>query len=250
MVVGTHRYDLDRLPREVIREAVANAVAHRVYEDSRRPVRVEVRPAEVRVVSPGPLPEPVTPESMREQTAPRNISVIASLRRYGLAEDEGRGVDLIEDSMTATMLDPPRFIDDGASVTVVLPLTTTVTPRERAWGLATQRSGRIRPADRLLLVHAAPVGLPLTDAERRDLILSLAASGSVTNETVCGATGLDRVQALTLLRQLVERGDLEVSGQKRGTRYSLAPKALPPSHSDSADRERAMVEDARQVDGS
>jgi ATP-dependent DNA helicase RecG len=55
-VVGLHRYELERIPLEVLREAIANAVAHRVYEDNRRCVRIEIRPTWVWVVSPGPLP--------------------------------------------------------------------------------------------------------------------------------------------------------------------------------------------------
>jgi ATP-dependent DNA helicase RecG len=85
VVVGLRRYELDRLPLPVLREALANAVAHRVYEDNRRSVRVEIRPTRVRITSPGPLPEPVTVANMREQNAARNLTVISALRRFRLA---------------------------------------------------------------------------------------------------------------------------------------------------------------------
>lgn len=107
-VVGLHRYELERIPLPVLREAVANAVAHRVYEDNRRCVRIEIRPTKVRIVSPGPLPEPVTVQNIREQNAARNTEVIATLRRFRLAEDTGRGIDVMQDVMAERLLDPPH----------------------------------------------------------------------------------------------------------------------------------------------
>lgn len=91
-VVGLHRYELERIPLPVLPEAVANAVAHRVYEDTRRSVRIDIRRTKVSITSPGPLPEPVTVDNIREQNAARNAEVIATLRRFRLAEDAGRGV--------------------------------------------------------------------------------------------------------------------------------------------------------------
>jgi ATP-dependent DNA helicase RecG len=59
---------------------------------------------------------------MRQAQAARNPDIIDLLRRFSLAEDAGRGVDVMEDEMEEALLDPPRFIDDGVSVTVELPL--------------------------------------------------------------------------------------------------------------------------------
>jgi ATP-dependent DNA helicase RecG len=154
-VVGLHRYELERIPLPVLREAVANAVAHRVYEDTRRSVRIDIRPTKVSITSPGPLPEPVTVDNIREQNAARNAEVIATLRRFRLAEDAGRGVDLMQDVMAEQLLDAPTFRADATSVTVDLPLTSTVTIAERAWVGEIESRGELRPLDRILLVHAA-----------------------------------------------------------------------------------------------
>ena len=113
VVLGTHRYELPRLPEVVLREAVANALAHRSYEASGTAVRVELRPSAVVVRSPGGLPEPVTVENIREANAARNLTTISLLRRFGLAEDQGRGIDVMQDTMAEEMLDPPRFVDSG-----------------------------------------------------------------------------------------------------------------------------------------
>lgn len=109
VLVGIRRHDLPRLPEAVLREAIANAVAHRSYEAMGTAVRIDIHPDRVVVTSPGGLPEPVTVENIREQYAARNLLVIKTLRRYGLAEDEGRGVDLMQDEMMSNLLAPPEF---------------------------------------------------------------------------------------------------------------------------------------------
>ena len=52
VVLGTRRYDLPRLPEVVVREAIANGLAHRSYEAGGTAVRVEMRPSMVVVKSP------------------------------------------------------------------------------------------------------------------------------------------------------------------------------------------------------
>lgn len=228
VVVGLRRYELDRLPLRVLREAVANAVAHRVYEDNRRSVRIEVRPTRVRIVSPGPLPEPVTVENMREQNAARNIAVIEVLRRFHLAEDKGDGVDLMQDLMAEHLLDAPRFTADDVSVTVDLPLVSTVTPAERAWVAEIESRGGLKPHDRVLVVHAAR-GRVLTNTSARELL------------------GVDSTHARGALRRLCDAGLLIQEGSRSGARYVLAASLMPPSglRLTRADLHRVVLDLAR-----
>ena len=272
VVLGVRRYDLPRLPEVVLREAVANALAHRSYETAGTAVRVEMRPSSVVIRSPGGLPEPVTVENMRETSAARNLIVIRVLRRFGLAEDEGLGVDVMQDAMVDEMLDPPRFTDNGHEVAVELPIRSAVAPVERAWIRELEHRGTLHGADRIALVYAArgeilanarvreilgvdaddaretlrrlrdegfleqrgqrggatyrlsgslrpPAGLRLSTEELDDVVARLAADGSIANSDVRAATGLDRVEALSLLDRLVRSGRLRRSGQRRGTRY-------------------------------
>ncbi|MGH3569133.1 MAG: RNA-binding domain-containing protein [Pseudonocardia sp.] len=209
VVVGLHRYEMERIPMEVLREAIANAVAHRVYEDNRRCVRIEIRPTWVRVVSPGPLPEPVTVQNMRDQNAARNVDVIAALRRFRLAEDAGRGVDLMQDVMVEQLLDPPAFAADDSSVAVDLPLTSTVTPAERAWVMEVETPGGLKPRDRVLVVHAAR-GRILTNATARKLL------------------SVDSTHARRALQRLRDASLLVQEGSSSGARYVLADNIMPP----------------------
>lgn len=210
VVLGVRRYELHRVPPVVIREAVANALAHRSYELDRTPVRIEIRPSSVRILSPGGLPEPVTVENIRETTAPRNLSVIAALRRFGLAEDAGRGIDVMEDTMLEEMLDPPAFLDNGHEVSVILPVRSAVAPAERAWIRELELRGNLEGPDRLVLVHAAR-GESLTNARVREILQT------------------DGPAARAALQRLRDAGFLEQRGQRGGATYHLAGTLAPPA---------------------
>lgn len=210
VVLGLHRHELPRVPELVLREAIANAVAHRTYETGRQAIRIELHPDRVTIRSPGGLPEPVTVANMREQSAARNVDVIRVLRRFRLAEDAGMGVDAMQDAMDAAMLERPEFDADADHVQVTLRLDSTVTPRERAWLTEIEGRGHIRGSDRLLLLHAA----------RGDLL---------TNSGVRQLLGVDSVHARASLQRLRDLGYLQQSGQRGGAHYTLDRDLGPPA---------------------
>lgn len=203
VVLGLYRHELPRVPEVVLREAIANAVAHRSYELSGSAVRVEIRPDAVSIVSPGGLPEPVTVKNIRDAQAARNPDLITTLRRMGLAEDVGRGVDVMQDTMMQELLDAPQFEDLKHAVRVTLPTHGAVSPRERAWVRELESRGRLTPKDRVLLVHAAR-GDSLTNASARRLL------------------GVDSVHARQLLRRLRDGGFLVQAGERGGASYHLS----------------------------
>jgi ATP-dependent DNA helicase RecG len=202
VVLGTRRYELPRLPEIVLREAIANALAHRSYEAAGTAVRVELRPSAVVVRSPGGLPEPVTVENIRETNAARNLVVIRVLRALGLAEDVGRGVDVMQDTMAAEMLEPPRFRDSGHEVAVELPIRSAVAPAERAWIHELERRGTLRGLDRIALVHAAR-------------------GETLTNKRVRQLAAVDAHTARDVLHRLRDHGFLEQHGRRGGATYRL-----------------------------
>jgi ATP-dependent DNA helicase RecG len=111
VVLDARRYEPSRVQEVVLREALANALAHRSYETSGTAIRVELRPPVVVVRSPGGLPEPVAVENIRETNVARNLVVIRILRALGLAEDAGRGVDVMQDTMEGQGQDRPASDD-------------------------------------------------------------------------------------------------------------------------------------------
>lgn len=209
IVSGVRRYELPKIPEVVLREAFANAVAHRTYEELGRAIRIELRPDRVTVLSPGGFPEPVTEENIRETQSARNITLIRALRHLRIAEDAGRGIDVMEDAMAEALLDPPAFEDLDHSVRVTLPIRGPIGPQERAWVREVESRGKIDPRARIPLVHAAR-GEVLTNGRVRQLL------------------GVDSGEARRTLQQLRDAGFLEQVGKRGGASYVLAASIRAP----------------------
>lgn len=202
VVTGAYRHDVPRLPARVVRETIANAVAHRDYSNDRTPIVVEIRPAAVTVTSPGLLPAPVSVSTLREAQAPRNHTVIDVLRRFGLAEDSGQGIDVIQDGMAFELLDEPEFLESSDAFTVTLRLGGLVSVTERAWLAEYERQGALRPDERILLLTAA----------RED---------RVTNARARDVLGVDGVEARNRLQRLRDAGLLDQHGERGRAYYTL-----------------------------
>lgn len=202
VITGTRRHDVPRLPRRVVREVVANAVAHRDYSHDRTPIVVEIRPSFVRITSPGRLPAPVSLATLREAQAPRNHTVIAVLRRFGLAEDSGQGIDVIQDEMRFELLAEPEFEEVADSFAVLLRLRGQISTHERGWLAEFERQGKLRPSDRLLL-------------------LTVLRESRVTNARAREILQVDSVQARASLRRLRDAGLLHQHGAKSRAYYTL-----------------------------
>jgi ATP-dependent DNA helicase RecG len=210
VVIGLSRHELPRLPTVVLREALANAVAHRSYELTGVAIRVELHPEEVRITSPGGLPEPVTEENIGVAQSARNGRIISVLRQAGLAEDAGRGINVIVNSMRSELLDAPRFKDLGRGVEVSLPTRGTVTATERAWVREVESRGMIQPLDRLILVHAAR-------------------GGQITNGRVRELLNIDSSDARQALRRLRDAELLIQEGTRGGATYRISNRISAPS---------------------
>lgn len=226
-IVGVRRREIPRLPERVVREALANAVAHRTYEVRGSAITVEIAAGEITITSPGSLPEPVTVQNIRETQAARNPAVIDALRRLQLAEDEGVGVDRIFEDMRGELLEDPVFVDTGSHVRVTLPTRGTVSVSERAWLHDLAERGDIDSGDRRLLVQAA-----------RGVHLS--------NRLARGLLGVGEAASRARLARLVDRGLLVRTGDRAATEYTIASELRVPSVASRDELNAIVINLARQ----
>ncbi len=210
--------------------SIANAVAHRSYEATGTAIRIDLRPTSVTITSPGGLPEPFTIEHIREQQAARNDLVLTTLRRLHLAEDQGRGIDRIQDDMAGNLLDAPEFDTDGSSFTVTLKTGGVVTARERAWVRGLVDDDRLDPRSALVLVEVAR-------------------TGRITNKRVRERLAVDSVDARSILQGLVGEGLLRQVGERGGAEYQIAPPLAVPERIRYTDNELDRMVLELAVDG-
>ena len=133
VVLGVRRYELPRLPEEVLREASRQCAGtpqlrgRRHCRSGRDATVVGGHPFAGRPSGAGDGREHARGTGRTQPRGHRDSP--------GVWGSRGRRprVDLMQDAMADEMLDPPRFEDNGHEVTVELPLRSAVAPVERAW---------------------------------------------------------------------------------------------------------------------
>lgn len=206
-IVGLNRLRLDEYPEEALREALVNAVAHRLYEDSGRKILLEVFHNKVVISSPGLPPMPITLASLRRgkyRPCSRNPVLAQCLSYFHRIEERGSGFRRMRDQMLNHGLEPPLLGADMGYFQVTFPGPGDDIDRLRV------------PEARLLVTPAIEAVLD----ERQKAILAYALeSGSVTTGWVMEAFGIVRDTAHRELVRLVELNLLLRRGYGRGAGY-------------------------------
>lgn len=123
-IVGAQRRRIRPLPMTAIREALANAIAHRDYRLVRgatvilalgEPTRI------LKVTSPGTLPPGVSVDRLiATPSRPRNPALAGALRALGIGEGEGIGIDRMYGSMLREGHPVPEIEEAAGDVSVRL----------------------------------------------------------------------------------------------------------------------------------
>ena len=180
------REDTPLLPVEAVREALANAFAHRDYASGSGSVGVALYDDRLEIISPGELHFGLTPEKLLKphESKPWNPLIASTFYRRGHIEAWGRGTLKIAELLQQAGLDPFTVASDMETVTVTFKL-----PGKREelgggvngganGGASGGASGGVSSGVSNLLVHieshpgqkaaqiAAALGIPLRTAER------------------------------------------------------------------------------------
>lgn len=208
ITVGLFRVPIPNYDRRAFREAFVNALVHRDYS---RLSAVHVRWSEegITISNPGGFVEGVSVSNLLvTEPRPRNPSLADAVKRIGLAERTGRGVDLIYQGLLRYGRPAPDYAQSTAhSVVVVLPggdadvaLLKAILEEER------RINSSPLPVDALIT-------LSLLRHERR-----------VDTASVARATQRDESAARRVIERLVESGLVEAHGVTRGRTYTLSSR--------------------------
>lgn len=120
-IEGFRRTDRPQYPREVLREAVVNAVAHRDYSITGAQIRLLVLDDVIEVRSPGTLPNTMTLETIRAYNhVSRNDLITQFLSRMGYMKDFGTGIPRMIRLMKQHNSSEPEFELQGQEFVVRL----------------------------------------------------------------------------------------------------------------------------------
>ena len=119
-IEGLRRRDEPEFPPFVLREAVANAIAHRDYT-IRGQVRVFIFDDRVEIINPGELPNTVTLDNILFGIhVERNPLLVTFLAKLGLMSRVGTGIPRMIRAMREAGSPPPEFRVTGGQFSVVL----------------------------------------------------------------------------------------------------------------------------------
>ncbi len=117
-VTGFERREITEYPYAAVREAIANAVAHRDYDREDVEVRVSVFADRIEVQSPGRLPAPLTLDTLGEEYALRNRVIAELLFNIRYIERWNTGIRRMRQLMRAHGLPEPIFQEIGQTFRV------------------------------------------------------------------------------------------------------------------------------------
>ncbi len=125
---GVRRVDIPENPDYSVREALANAFAHRDWSLEGAKVRLFIFDDRLEISSPGRLPPPITLEGLGYDQFSRNRLIARVLVERGSIEEVGLGIRRMREEMASLGLPEPGFREDGFSFVITF---RSIAPRER-----------------------------------------------------------------------------------------------------------------------
>lgn len=188
IIEGADRKKKEKIPEAAFREAIANALIHRVW-DIESQIRVSLDEDRIEVVSPGGLPSGITEKEYLEGkiSVLRNRNLANIFYRLGFVEVFGTGIARIK-QLYEEGIEKPDFEVSANTIKIVLPVFEN--------------------------------NLNLTDDERTIYkILSKVMLKPISE--IAPYVPFGKSKTTQLLKDMVEKGVVAVEGKGRGTKYII-----------------------------
>ncbi len=211
--MGIFRMPAPDFSKTALREAIVNAFSHRDYTRLGR-VRVAITDEGLTIANPGGFIEGITVDNLlTAEPHGRNPLLADALKRVGLAEKTGRGIDRIfEGSLIYGRLLPDYSASTSVSVSLFIPRSAPDMQIARMVSEEQNRLGRPLPINSLLVLNI------LKDIPRSDV------------SQIAKAVKLSETVVKTILEKAVEAGLIEAYGSGRGRSYSLSHTVYSDKH--------------------
>jgi ATP-dependent DNA helicase RecG len=185
-IIGSKRELRESVPESAFREALANALVHRIWDNNAR-VRIEMYENRIEVISPGGLPKGLSEKEYLtgEISKLRNPIVANVFFRLGLIENFGTGIRRIKNIYAQTQVIPSFRLNENSIAVVKIDLTDNQTK----------------------LLNAM---LPQT---------------WMSSAEIAKRVGFGKDKVLRVINSLIDAGVIEKQGTGRGTKYKAADKS-------------------------
>ena len=187
-IQGTDRKKIEKIPEAAFREAIANALIHRVW-DVEPQIKVSMLDDRIEIISPGGLPVGITEEEYLsgKLSVLRNSNLANVFYRLGFVEIFGTGITRIKQLYEESLKQPDFEVSEN-TIKIVLPVFEK--------------------------------NLNLTEDERKVYkILSKTMLKSISEITPYAPFG--KSKTTQLLKEMEKKGIVKIEGRGRGTKYVI-----------------------------
>ena len=205
--IGLFRVPIPNYEKDAFREGFVNALVHRDYFRVGA-VQVQLQKNVLSISSPGGFLEGISPDNiLTVAPTPRNVLLAEAVKRIGLAERTGRGIDKIYTAMLRSGHAIPDY-SASTNASVVLRLNSTELDENYIKMIVSEESRlqKVMPLDALIVLSVLKV-------ERRTSISRLSAA---IQKTISDAR--------SVVEWLIELGMVEGIGNGSARRYMLSAK--------------------------
>lgn len=187
-IEGMERKSVDKIPEKAFREAVANALVHRMW-DIPVSIKISMYPDKIEISSPGGLPAGLSEdEYLNGQISLLRNPIIGNVFfRLKYIEKFGTGIMRINYAYKNILVKPEYRIFSN-SIRIILPVIKS--------------------------------DYKLNEAEKR-LINILTDSGSMTRNEVEKAAEMEKSKTIRILNGLIDKNIIQKKGMGRATKYEL-----------------------------
>jgi ATP-dependent DNA helicase RecG len=201
---GLFRKTIRQYPKEVVRELLINAIAHKKYTIS-GDIFIEVFPDRMTITNPGNFPIGITKNNILHERHRRNPHLIKTLSDLKLMEGEGSGYDLVYEMLMRDAKPLPEIHNEFTKVAVSIFSNS----------IDLEQISILDYIDKhFQLTQKEYITLGIIASEKRILSTQLALKLQLTLE--------DKMKAW--LGRLLEIGVIVATGVKKGTEYMLNPQ--------------------------
>lgn len=229
--MGMFRMPAPDFDKRALREAVVNAYSHRDYSKMGR-VRVAVADEGLTVANPGGFIEGISVSNLlTAEPHGRNPALADALKRVGLAEKTGRGIDRIfEGSLIYGRTLPDYSASTTVTVSLFIPRSAPDVQIAQMISNEQIRLGRPLPINTLLILNH------LKDAPRSDV------------RQIAEALNLPEAVVKTVLEKSMENGLVEAYGSGRSRNYLLAQSVYGDKREKIGYVRQADIDEARHTE--
>ena len=193
------RREEPEMPKEVLREAVANAVMHRDYHRSSESIHIDIFPDRLEIRNPGGLMQGMREEDLGQKSMRRNELLANMLDKAEFVERSGTGINRMKKAMEEHNLPRPEF-DTNSHFLAVL-------KRENTLNKSLDQS-KLNDRQLLIINRFRDKGEITSSEYQKTVNNSSAIEGNISKRT-----------AIRDLNELVQKEIVTKIGEKRSTTY-------------------------------